>query len=328
MKVFATNSSEAFLKISHEVMSRFRDQQQRGKEPDMSVFFLSNFISRGVVHCNGVGRIPTQRQDVRELLTMTLEVMFFPMSGFTELPSEVLQHMMQCDSTISVDIWKNTSFSEETHYGMVMQQAQEKIPALFVHDEHFSEKVHGRAEDHTVWLTVRGKFMETIEVIVKALIPGRSPTKLQVSERDRNDFADVSTEFEILRVLHGHQKHQNIAQLIAFSTVPPLMFAVEYYETTLLQRLYIARGKNEVLSIQWKVDRCLEMIRAIHFLHHHDVIHREIMTSAFSLNSHEVAILTSLSRAAVNDEAGISTTVGHVRGAVYLVWSLYTGSLP
>ena len=321
MKSLTPGSAEVFLKISRESMSKCK-HLQRGKDLDISSVFLAHFMSLGVVHCNEIGRLPAQREDVQELLTMSLELVMYPKSGFTELPSAVLQHILRCDPAVSVEIWKNASFSEEMYFGMVMKQVQEKIPGLLLHDADFAQGtkcIQGRAEDHSIWLTVCGTFMEKVEVMVKTLMPGRSPTKLQVNEQDRVAFADTLSECEILRLLHSNQKHKNVAQLIAYSTESPVMFAVEHYEVTLLQRLYNARGNNEELSIQWKVDRCQEMTRAIDFLHHHNIIHREIMAESFSLSfhgpSHEVAILTSLSRATTNDVVGNSTIMGHVRGA-------------
>ena len=204
---------------------------------------------------------------------------------------------------------------------MVLNHIPERLPGLLVDDESFannSKCIQGKADDHSAWLVTCGTYMESVDVVLNMLAPGRSPTKLQVSPTDRVRFSDTSSELDILRTIQSNKKHENVAKLIAFSTKQPQMFAVEHYEVSLLQRLYNARGNNEELSIQWKVDRCLEMLRAIDFLHHQDVIHREIMARSFSLSyrqpQHEVAKLTSLSRAIVNDVTGYSTTQGHVRG--------------
>ncbi|KAK3086739.1 hypothetical protein FSP39_022704 [Pinctada imbricata] len=232
------------------------------------------------------------------------------------MPSSIVNSFVKITHALT-----SLSVSDDQFKSIVLYHAQSQIPGLVLREggDRNAHNLVGKRSDHSTWLCMNGTFMSCYEVEIKVLVPGRHPTKF-LTPGENSEFKNTETEFEILKHIQGSQQHINVAQMLAFYDTSPrtfAMFAIEICGETLLKHLYSVRSRNEELPFDWKVRRCLEMLNAIDFLHHHNIVHRDIMAQSFSLRSQGPekgsAVLTSIRRA-IHTEVDFNTSIsGHVR---------------
>ena len=121
----STRAAEAFYLISREFINRFF--QDKRKHPNLLFAFLAHFISRGVVLCNEIGRLPIQQLDIQEILAKSVDILMTPKSGFLELPTDVSQFILRCDRAVAFAIWENLSLADESYHKNGLEPHPRKV---------------------------------------------------------------------------------------------------------------------------------------------------------------------------------------------------------
>ncbi|KAK3085758.1 hypothetical protein FSP39_008238 [Pinctada imbricata] len=324
--LFKVNSSpmpmsiaKSYAKVAHAKLTNL--SPSKDKRGEASLTLLADFILRGAIVLFDRKLLSSHTEFAKECLTVAAQIVCSPNSSFATLPCEMVNICSKIDQSNASSIWSNLGLSDVRYQDLVVKLVKRQIPGMIIRDS-FNQNIDliARRSDHSSWITMLGTIMNSSEVAIKLMIPGQHPTKLHIQPREETEFWNIESEFEILKYIQRCQQHTNVAQMVAFYDTNPrsvAMFAVEIYEITLLKYLYDVRSRNDELTLDWKIQRCLEMLNAVDFIHHHDIVHRDIMAASFSIRcqgqDHEIAVLTSFKRAIHNDEEGGTSTIGHVR---------------
>nr|XP_022339525.1 uncharacterized protein LOC111134623 isoform X2 [Crassostrea virginica] len=231
-----------------------------------------------------------------------------------DVPEEMTDLIFSLNKDLVQPLIDSLGLSEAGVQDLAEVYIEKILPDLKIYNK--DKKRLPSLSNHYQWTLSRGRFFSN-SVRVAILVPGISNTQVKdtkVSDENKR----IENEFEILLKLQDGKTHANILKLFAFNPLGSRLHfhVIESFGMLLMDRVFQSRRTQDFFPEKWIINRLLEIISAVIYLHENNIIHRDLTLNAFAMKTYisveyEQAVLCNLQMAYYSDYEA-SAMAGHV----------------